>query len=355
MIWGSIVAGFFLNTTIAAVQLACGAGGVYGFIEPGRGPFWAPSPNDLLASPNTTVLRGLGASQAGHLSWAMPIADRPFQIGTQLGGAGAYLALGSIGLPVALALTLQLLAPRGSRESIGTRLGQSGEASLVILIYGLLLASALLVGLLAGPVFCAPFVLSLLIVGLLSAWPSGLKWTGVSLTFFALLALATGVTLGQIWSASILSPPPVLPADPRISARVWNDALAIARDFPILGTGLGTFATVYPYYKTQDGSPTTAMSSLLQWWIESGYVGVGLLALAGLWCLWRTPGALRRVGTADRALACGLIGAAVGFTLFSAVHWTVELASVALAASAVGGACNRWLAGGTDLFVERGY
>jgi hypothetical protein len=49
-----------------------------------------------------------------------------------------------------------------------------------------------------------------------------------------------------------------------------------------------------------------------------------------------------------------LIGAAAGFTLFSAVHWTVELGSVALAASALGGTWNRWLAGGTDLFVERG-
>jgi hypothetical protein len=88
--------------------------------------------------------------------------------------------------------------------------------------------------------------------------------------------------------------------------------------------------------------------------VESGLVGVGLLALALLWALWRIPGALRRVGTADRALAFGLIGAASGFTLYSAVHWTVELASVSLAASAVGGTMNRWLAGGTDLFVERG-
>jgi O-antigen ligase len=138
------------------------------------------------------------------------------------------------------------------------------------------------------------------------------------------------------------------------SARVWAEALPITRDFPFLGTGLGTFATVYPFYKGEDGAATTADSSLLQWWVESGYVGLGLLGLAALWWLWRLPGAVARVGTADRALAFGLIGAAAGFTLFSAVHWTVELASVALSASAVAGACNRWLAGGTDLFVERG-
>ena len=63
---------------------------------------------------------------------------------------------------------------------------------------------------------------------------------------------------------------------------------------------------------------------------------------------------MRRVGTADRSLVFGLIGAAAGFSLFSAVHWTVELSAVAVAASAWGGTWNRWLAGGTDLFVERG-
>ncbi len=80
--------------------------------------------------------------------------------------------------------------------------------------------------------------------------------------------------------------------------------------------------------------------------------GLVLVALGALWCLWRLPGALKRVGTADRALAFGLLGAVVGFGLFSVLHWTIELAAVALAASAVAGTCNRWLAGGTDLFVE---
>jgi O-antigen ligase len=275
-------------------------------------------------------------------------------LGSQMGGPGAYLALASIGLPLALALTLQALSPRGSRESLSVRLTQSGQGSLVVLLYGMLLASAVVVGLLAGPVFGAVFALPLALVGLPPAWPSGLRWTAVALTAFALLALGLGVGLGEVWARSTTYPPPFAAEDARAGVRVWSDALGIVRDFPLLGTGLGTFATVYPFYKTQDASPTTAMSSLLQWWVESGLVGVGLLAVGGLWCLARLPGAVRRVGTADRSLAFGLIGSAFGFTLFSAVHWTVELSSIALAASALGGTCNRWLAGGTDLFVERG-
>ena len=55
------------------------------------------------------------------------------------------------------------------------------------------------------------------------------------------------------------------------------------------------------------------------------------------WCLVRRPGAVKNGGAAARALVFVLIGAGMAFTLFSVVHWTVELTSVALAASAVAG------------------
>jgi O-antigen ligase len=95
------------------------------------------------------------------------------------------------------------------------------------------------------------------------------------------------------------------------------------------------------------------MSSVLQWWVESGVVGLGLLGLAVLWSLASLPGAFKRVGSADRALVFGLVGTLLCFATISMVHWTIELMAVALAASAVAGTFNRWMAGGTDLFVER--
>ena len=98
------------------------------------------------------------------------------------------------------------------------------------------------------------------------------------------------------------------------------------------------------------------MSSLLQWGVEAGAAGLGLiLALArALVPASGCPAGLGRVGSVDRSLAHGLIGAALGFSLLAVVHWTVELSAVAISASALGGTWNRWLAGGTDLFVERG-
>ena len=355
VVWGSIVAAFFLNTAIAVVQLVGGTSGLYGFIHPGSGPVWAPTAHDLATAPNATTLRSVAAATGmTHPAWASIVPDRPFQVGTLMGGPGAYLALGSIGLPLALALILQLMAPRGSREGLRARLGDSGRGGLVVLLALMIAMSAGVVGLFAGALLTVPFAIALVIVGLPAAWPSGLRWSGLAMTAVALGGLGTGVALGDLLARVPGAGPPVAAEGAGALARVWADSRAIVADFPVLGTGLGSFAAIYPSYKTTDESRTTALSSLLQWWVESGAVGLSLLLIAAVWCLVRLPGAVRRVGTADRVLAFGLIGAAAGFSLFSAVHWTVELAAVAIAASALGGAWNRWLAGGADLFVERG-
>jgi hypothetical protein len=354
LVWGAIVAAFFVNTSFALVQVSCQAPGLFGLFEPGSSPFWAPSVDDVLTTPGAVVLRPLATTAppaaAAHPPWIALYPDRPFLFGSLVGGPGAYLALGALGLPLALAVTLQLLAPRGSRAAVAARLRESGHGSLVALLCVLLLASAALVGLMAGPLASVPFAVGLLLVGVPPAWPSGLRWTSLGLTALVLSFLGLGVVAGDLWSRVPDAHPPVSP----VAVAGWGDALKIVRDFPILGTGLGTFGTVDPFYKSRDVALTAAFSSFMQWWVEAGAVGLALLACAAIWCLIRLPRAVRRVGTADRSLVFGLIGAAASFSLFSAVHWTVELSAVAVAASAWGGTWNRWLAGGTDLFVERG-
>jgi hypothetical protein len=206
----------------------------------------------------------------------------------------------------------------------------------------------------AGPLASIPFAIGLVLVGLPAAWPTGLRWSAVGLTTVVLLFLAGGAVGGGLWYRLAEAPPPVAPVDLVGAQKVWSAALQILADFPAVGTGLGSFGAVFPFYKSQDAATTSALSSLVQWGVEAGVVGLALVAIAGIWSLFRLPGSVRRVGTGDRALVFGLIGAAASFTLFSAVHWTVELSAVALAASAWGGTWNRWLAGGTDLFVERG-
>jgi hypothetical protein len=354
LVWGSVVGVFLVNAAIALVQIAGQAEGMYGFIQPGAGPRWAPTAADALDGPGETALRPVAVARPTAHAWALPRPDRPRMLGTLMGGPGALLALGALGLPLALAVTLHLMAPKGSRDGMWTRLSESGQASLLILLYASTIAGAFLIGLISGRSLAIPFAIGVGLVGLPSLVGTGLRWKGLVVTTLTLAALGGGAVLAD----SLAKMPSLDFSLPRVdlaSARgTWSAALAIVRDFPVVGAGLGSFATIEPYYKTTDAASTTAMSSALQWCAESGAAGTVLLAAAALWGLIRLPGAVRRVGSADRALVFGMIGAATCFVIISCVHWTVELPAVALAACAAAGTCNRWLAGGTDLFVERG-
>jgi hypothetical protein len=356
LIWGCVLTAFLVNGAFGLIQSAGGVDGLFGQFRPGAAPKWAPSTSDLLDSPTLTSLRRVndlsGAPVGAPAQPAAVVPDPPILMGTMMGGYGAFLAFGSFALPLGLAIVLHLLSPRGSRESLASRLSHKGQGSLIVLMVFLLVASAFLVGMSSGPILCIPFLLGLAVVGLSSA--RGSRAWSVALTSSLLTSVVLGVILVATWTAVVGGPPPVAGASWNTSRQVWRESLGVFFDFPVVGTGLGSFATVHPYVKTQDASSTTAMSSLVQWGVESGAVGLALLGATVIWSIARLPGALGRVGSADRTLAYGLIGAALSLSLWSVVHWAVELPAVAISASALGGTWNRWLAGGTDLFVDRG-
>jgi hypothetical protein len=354
VIWGSLVAAFFVNAVLASVQVSSLSSGLYGMFKPGSAPVWAPTLDDAMTAPSVTLLRPIGAPNRDRPLIAGARPDRPFLIGSLMGGPGAFVAMGSLALPLAFGLMLQITSPRGNRGGLLARLRESGQGALVLLMFGLVLAGSALVGVLAGPMPSLAFAICLILVGIPGTWSSGCRKTGLASTFLVLAALGAGVAVGDLSKKEATGRLAIPRLDWEGAKLTWAESLPILRDFPVLGTGLGSFPAVHPYYKARDGARNTAMSSLLQWGVESGAVGLGLLATAGLWCLIRLPGAIRRVGTADRALAFGLLGSLTCFGLFSAIHWTVELSAIALAASAVAGTANRWLAGGTDLFVDRG-
>ena len=349
LIWGCVVAAFFLNVVLGAVQVAGGVNGLYGFITPGAGPAWAPNLDDLMASPVPSVLRAVGDRQPDRPTLIVARAMPSFQFGSMVGGPGAYLALASLAIPLAIGLTLQSISPRGGRDGMLARVRDSGRGSQVVLTLALTLAGTALAGMMAGKRASVPFGVGIVVVGLLGSWSSGVRKTGWALTVLLGLALAGGVAIHEVTAPEVV---------PRVSwaeaKQTWRESWAIFRDFPLVGTGLGTFATVHPYYKAGDVEPNSARSSVAQWAVEAGAVGLALAGLLAAWALARLPGAVARVGTADRALCFGLVGSLAGFALFSAIHWTVELPAVALAVAAVAGTANRWLAGGTDLFVEHG-
>jgi hypothetical protein len=356
LIWGCVLTAFLLNGALGVVQITGQVEGLFGYLRPGAAPIWAPSRSDLLDAPALTSLRrvkdsaGAPASTAAQPATVVP--DQAPLMGTMLGGYGGFLAFGSFALPLGLAIVLHTLSPRGSRESLRSRLSQKGQGSLIVLLLLLLVSSAFLVGMSTGPILCLPFILGLAVVGLPSA-RTARGWS-LGLTALLLSSVVLGVVLVASWAAIVGGRPPVANSAWDAARVIWRDSFSVFSDFPIVGTGMGSFPAIHPYVKSQDASSTTAMSSLVQWGVESGSIGLAILVAMVLWSLCRLPSALKRVGSADRTLAYGLIGAALGFSLWSIVHWAVELPAVAISASALGGTWNRWLAGGTDLFVDRG-
>jgi len=362
LVWGLVVAAFFLNATLAVVQISGSSQGLYGLFVPGSGPAWAPSLSDLLESPGTAALRnqtwskspGRDEAEMVTPARAVLIPVTPALFGTMMASSGAFLTLGTLALPLALAILLHVLSPRGSRESFSARLGHSGQGSLLLLLSILMLLGTFLMGLVAGAWYCLPMALGLLTVGLPAVVRPPVRWPALALLALLLVGLAAGVALQAFWPLLLTGQAPIQPPDLKMAQSIWSESIHAIREFPLVGSGLGSFATIHAYFKDRDPSSNTAMSSLLQWAVETGAAGAVIVAVGVLWCLLRLPGGLKRVGSIDGSLVHGLIGAALSFSLLAAVHWTIELSAVAISASALGGTWNRWLAGGTDLFVERG-
>jgi hypothetical protein len=351
VVWGAIVGALFAVTGFGLIQQFGRTEGLYGRYVPGSAPAYAPSQADALAGPTRTLLRPAG-DPAADTPWSVALPEPIRPVAGLPGGPGAFVALAALALPLSLGMTLQLMAPRGSRESLALRLRHTRRGGAVVFLLVMTLLAAGLAGFLGGPVLAAPLALGLAVAGLPGARASGLGLTAAGLTGLVLLALAAGAA-GAVASgpgpAAILAD---LPGDLDSRRDGWRAVAAIARDFPLVGVGMGSFPVVEPYYKAADAS-ATATSALGQWIAEAGLAGLVPLALAAAWCVARLPGAIRRVGTADRTLAWTLVGSGLGFAALSALHWSVQVGAIALAACAVAGTAQRWLAGGTDLFVER--
>ena len=131
-------------------------------------------------------------------------------------------------------------------------------------------------------------------------WPSvglpraaGSRWLSSASCVCLLASLGSGRDVSLSPGRSSMGGQPPFATISGEFARLDLDREPAARArLPLVGTGLGSFGTIYPYVKTHDASLTTAMSSVLQCAVESGAVGLGILAVAALWCLCRLPGCL---------------------------------------------------------------
>ncbi|MFN8007910.1 MAG: O-antigen ligase family protein [Terriglobia bacterium] len=123
---------------------------------------------------------------------------------------------------------------------------------------------------------------------------------------------------------------------------VWKDALRIAKDFPLWGTGLGTFRYILPNYRQQvdivtvDEVPRQATwnyahNDYLQLLVECGIMGI-LLAAWGIFLWFRLYfSGLKSVSSPnDRILRYGLGSSVVAMLVHSVMDFNLHIPANAL-------------------------
>ncbi|MCJ7746265.1 MAG: O-antigen ligase family protein [Desulfobacterales bacterium] len=95
--------------------------------------------------------------------------------------------------------------------------------------------------------------------------------------------------------------------------RIWVDTFHIFKDFPLIGSGLGTFFHVFPMYRSFHirGLVTHAENDFLQLLSEVGLIGIGLLLFVFAFLFFRAVLAIRSFHSGDSKKYIG-IGGLVG-------------------------------------------
>ncbi len=103
-------------------------------------------------------------------------------------------------------------------------------------------------------------------------------------------------------------------------SNLWQEALGIIEDFPMLGCGFNNYAAVGPYYKIPGGGGSYPHNSYLQLAAETGLLGLA----AFIWIMIRLFRIsfvnLRKIGNEPyRSLSIGLLSGLLGFMAHSFV------------------------------------
>ena len=292
----------------------------------------------LLLSAAFQGLYGLLTLASGHdRIWNVPkLYNLDSSTGTFV-NANHYAAYTSLALACGAALVLRnarrtFLAPDRLRR-LGS-LGREGGRDLLLallLVCGLggLLTSNSRAGIALGLLALTATVLA---VGRASA--------RTRLALVALLALAACVPLLVLGPESLVqsfaaSGQELRHAGGRLT--VWRDTTRIVAAFPVVGSGLGTFAAVYPLFRSGDVREFYQHAHLepLQLAAEAGIAG---LLLAGLLVAPVSRGVARGLRAMQGSLAPGLAAGLAAVALHSLIEFPLRLPAIAATAAVVAGA-----------------
>jgi len=152
------------------------------------------------------------------------------------------------------------------------------------------------------------FKKSALILGLAFLWAG---WIGVNTFFTRFSTVSEDIKLRWV---------------------IWGNTLQILRDFPLFGSGLGTFAQIFPMYRTFHfrGLVTHAENDFLQLASEVGLVGFGLLAILFLFLFFKRGLRIRSETSPQRYIGIGALTGILALMFYSLVEKNLQIPANAL-------------------------
>ncbi|MCX5713066.1 MAG: O-antigen ligase family protein [Candidatus Omnitrophica bacterium] len=113
---------------------------------------------------------------------------------------------------------------------------------------------------------------------------------------------------------------------------IWADTLKMITDFPLFGTGLGTFKNIYPMYRTLSVQATVsyAHSDFIQLVSECGLLGLGLsvwflaMFFKDVFSLW-----LNRHNIFVKGITLGCLTGCLAILLHSFFDFSLQIPAIA--------------------------
>jgi O-antigen ligase len=148
-----------------------------------------------------------------------------------------------------------------------------------------------------------------LIIAFFNAPQRGKGFSKTSLLILG-LAMVWGIWIGL---DAVISRFFYVSEDLKSRTTIWADSFEIVKDFPILGSGLGTFSRIFPMYKSFHIRKfvSHAENDFLQLASEVGLIGVGVLFVSFIFLFVRAISGIRSMSFADSKRYIG-IGGLVG-------------------------------------------
>jgi O-antigen ligase len=157
-------------------------------------------------------------------------------------------------------------------------------------------------------------ILSLLLAFSLISLAFGDLQKGMKFSKASVLILSLGILWG-VWIGldAVISSFFTVPNDFKLRWMIWGNTFDILKDFPVLGSGLGTFGQIFPMYRSFyiRSVITHAENDFLQLASEVGLVGIGVLFILFIFLFCKAISGIRSLSHSEPRRYIG-IGGLVG-------------------------------------------